>query len=239
MGLIRGAIPRPGGTWADLGAGDGMFTRALVGLLGPTSRIYAIDRDPGAVAALERWATADAANVIPVVADFTHPDLPGFEGSILDGMLFANALHFVPDADIVLARLAAWLRPGGRVVFVEYDRGRASRWVPYPIPAARLPALAASAGLSTPAITDTRPSAFGGLLYAAAADRLAEGTRSTPEDSRRRLRRMGEAPSFTRSVSSGRGTRVPRASLVRPAHHGREETLRTPRRKSPSDRSAT
>ena len=27
----------------------------------------------------------------------------------------------------VLARLAAWVRPGGRVVFVEYDRRAASR----------------------------------------------------------------------------------------------------------------
>lgn len=175
--LIVEAIPRHGGTWADLGAGDGTFTRALAELVGPKSRIYAVDRDSGAVAALERWAREKAANVTPVMADFTLPfELPDLGDNKLDGMLFANALHFVRDAGAVLARLAAWLKPDGRLVLVEYDHRAASRWVPYPIPATRLPALATSAGLSTPVITATRPSAFGGDLYVAVAGRLAEGT---------------------------------------------------------------
>jgi len=170
--LIRGAIPRRGGTWADLGSGEGTFTRALVELLGPESRIYAVDRDSAAMTALERWARASSAPVFAVVADFTRPlELPGLAGASLDGMLLANALHFVREADIVLARLALRLRPGGRVVIVEYDRRRGNPWVPHPIPAARLPALAASAGLSPPVITATRPSAFGGSLYVATAER--------------------------------------------------------------------
>ena len=108
--------------------------------------------------------------MIPVEADITRPlELP----EALDGLLTANALHFIRDADVVLARLAKLVRPGGRVVIVEYDRRGASRWVPYPISSERLPMLAASAGLSIPAITATRRSAFGGMLYVAASDRLA------------------------------------------------------------------
>ena len=125
--LIGAAFPRRGGTWADLGAGNGTFTRALVELLGPESRIYAVDRDPRAVAALERWASRQAGNVIPVRADFSRPfELPGLGDAMLDGMLFANALHYVRDPGPVFARLVAWLRPGGRVVVVEYDRRRAN-----------------------------------------------------------------------------------------------------------------
>jgi SAM-dependent methyltransferase len=168
VALIEAAIPRERGTWADVGAGDGTFTRALAQLLGPNARIYAVDRDARALASLRRWAARDGANVVPVEADFTRPlELP----EPLDGLLVANALHFVRDADVVLAQLATLLRPVGRVVIVEYDRRAASRWVPYPIPSDRLPALTASAGLSAPAITATRPSAFGGILYVAAADR--------------------------------------------------------------------
>lgn len=174
MALIRAAVPRGAGAWVDFGAGDGTFTRALAGLLGPNSRIYAVDRDARAVAALEHRAAHAAARIIPVVGDFTGSvELPELEGGLLDGMLLANALHFVRDAEGVLARLAAHVRPEGRVVLVEYDRRAASRWVPYPIPSARLPALATAAGLTEPRITATRPSAFGGILYAAAADRLA------------------------------------------------------------------
>lgn len=173
--LIAGAIPRRAGTWADLGAGDGTFTKALVELLGRGSRIFAVDRDARAVSTIARWAKAQAAEVIPVVADFSAPfDLPGLGDSALDGMIFANSLHYVRDAEAVLARLNARVRPGGRVVFVEYDQHDATRWVPYPIPMDRLPALAASAGLPTPIITATRPSAFGGELYVATADRVAK-----------------------------------------------------------------
>jgi ubiquinone/menaquinone biosynthesis C-methylase UbiE len=180
--LIRAAMPRPAGTWADLGAGDGTFTRALVELLGPESRIYAVDRDARALAALERWAKAAAPNVIAVRADFTRSfEMQGLADAAFDGMLFANALHYVRDAGAVLARLAQRLRPGGRVVIVEYDRRPASRWVPHPIPAERLPALAAAAGLSSPVVTGRRRSAFGGNLYVAAADRPGqERWRSDP-----------------------------------------------------------
>ena len=170
VALIEAAVPREKATWADVGAGDGTFTMALAELLGPRARIYAVDRDARALASLRRWAVRDGTNVIAVEADFTRPlALP----EPLDGLLVANALHFVREADVVLARLAALVRPGGRVVIVEYDRRAASRWVPYPVPRDRLPALAAAANLSTPTITATRPSAFGGMLYVAAVDRVA------------------------------------------------------------------
>jgi SAM-dependent methyltransferase len=169
VALIEAAVPRATVTWADIGAGDGTFTRALAQLLGPGARIYAVDRDARALASLRRWAARDGANVVPVDADFTWPlELP----EPLDGLLVANALHFVRDADVVLAQLAALVRPGGRVVIVEYDRRAASQWVPFPISTDRLPALVASAGLSAPTITARRPSAFGGMLYVAAADRV-------------------------------------------------------------------
>ena len=172
VALITSAVPKGPSTWADIGAGDGTFSRALAQLLGPKSRIYAIDRDRRAVAALERWARKAPVEVIPLNADFARPfELPGINEPALDGILLANSLHFVPDAGAVLARLVEWVRPGGRVVLVEYDRRAASRWVPYPIPAASLDALAASAGLSPPAVVATRPSSFGGMLYAAAADK--------------------------------------------------------------------
>lgn len=181
VALLAGAVPKGAGVWADLGAGDGTFTRALGQLLGPGARIYAVDRDARGLAAIERRAVPIGVRVIPVTADFTGAfELPGLEAPGLDGLLFANALHFVPDPGAVLGRLVGRLRPGGRVVLVEYDGRPANRWVPHPIPVARLPALAAAAGLAAPAITATRPSAYGGMLYVAATDRLAPATRATP-----------------------------------------------------------
>lgn len=171
--LLHDAISRGSGTWVDLGAGNGTFTQALGQLLGPGSRIYAVDRDRKAVAALKRIVPESGVDVVPVLADLTTAfSLPGEPPGGWDGMLLANALHFVPDADGVLATLVRRVRVGGRVVVIEYDRRAASRWVPYPMAPDRLAVLATRAGLSTPVITAKRASSFGGELYVAAADRV-------------------------------------------------------------------
>jgi len=170
--LITAAIPRGLQTWVDLGAGEGTFTRALAAILKSGSRIYAVDHDARAVVALERWAARATLEVIPVRADFSKPfTLPGLAKPSLDGVLLANALHFATDASEVLSRLAGWLAPGGRVVLVEYNRRAASRWVPHPVPLERFESLARDAGLEPPRLVATRPSAYGGELYAAVAVR--------------------------------------------------------------------
>jgi len=178
--LIRDAVGGGAGVWADLGAGTGTFTRALTKVVGAGSTVYAVDQDTSAVRALRELSlpSSDDVQVLAMNADFTHPlDLhaSGRGSDELDGILLANALHFVRDAEEVLARLVRHLRPGGRVVVVEYDRRDASEWVPYPIPLAHWPRLAASAGLTGARITATRPSSYAGVLYAAVAIRGETG----------------------------------------------------------------
>jgi len=171
--LIAPAIPERGATWADLGAGTGTFTAALASLLGPAGRVYAVDRDRASVELLRELARqapaedATGAEVVALRADFTGPlELPP-----LDGVLMANALHFVPDREqaSLLRRIARRLHPGGRVVLVEYEGRSPSRWVPFPVSLARFRTVADDAGLTSPTLAGTRRSAFGGTMYAAYA----------------------------------------------------------------------
>src|SRR5947207_2467461 len=117
--LIRGGVPSAGGVWADLGAGTGNFTWALRELLGAQGAIYAVDRDGKAIRA-QRELLAQAgpgASIFPIQADITQRlELPP-----LDGALMANALHFIRDQAAALALIAGYLRPGGRLLIVEYD----------------------------------------------------------------------------------------------------------------------
>ncbi len=169
--LLRDAVGESTGIWADLGAGTGTFTLALAELLGGGT-IYAVDDDASAIRALGELQAVGGTRIVPVKADFTHPvELPGLGGTPLDGLLMANALHFVSDATGVLSRLVQKVRAGGRVIVVEYDQRRASRWVPHPIPAASWPTLATAAGLVDATITATRPSMYSGILYVGAATR--------------------------------------------------------------------
>ena len=167
--LIAAAVPPGPGTWADFGAGDGTFTRALTSRLGPGGRIFAVDRDARALAALAR---AGGSGVTIVRADLERVfELPGAEPGTLDGLLLANTLHFISAAAGVLARLAGWLRPGGLAVLIEYDQRRASRWVPYPIRPGDLNVLFDAAGLTPPNVVTRADSAFGGEMYVAVGQR--------------------------------------------------------------------
>jgi SAM-dependent methyltransferase len=172
VALIRDAVGNGSGVWADLGAGAGTFTRALARILDVGSTIYAVDDDVNAVAALRGLAATSSTRIIPVRADFTRAfEFPGLDANLLDGILLANSLHFVPNGERVLMQLAERVRVGGRVILVEYDRRAPSRWVPYPIHASHWPRLAASAGLTAAAVIATRPSAYAGMLYAGVATR--------------------------------------------------------------------
>jgi len=156
-----------GGRWAELGAGEGTFTRALAELLGAGGVVLAVDREPSAVRALTALARTSpaGATIEAIAADFTAPlALPP-----LDGVLLANALHFVPATEqgALLARLARMLVPGGRIVLVEYENRAPSRWVPYPVSLARFEALADEAGLTAPREVGRRRSRYGGTMYAA------------------------------------------------------------------------
>lgn len=163
--LLRPAVPPSSGAhWGDLGAGTGTFTRALATLLGVDAEIHAVDADARALRALgDRRTTAPRIHVHH--ADFTRRlHLPP-----LDGILMANALHFVRDQAAMVALAASYLRPGGRLVVIEYEDRAASRWVPHPVPFECLAELAADAGLTPPRVVATRPSAYGGRMYVALA----------------------------------------------------------------------
>src|SRR5690349_5883297 len=165
--LIRPAVTKSGGVWADLGAGDGTFTRALATLLGPNGTVYAVDRDASALRDVAQTATraSAAAKITTIVGDFTQP----LALSTLDGVVIANALHYVryPDQPMVIEQIASMLVARAPLVIVEYDRDNANTWVPYPISIRALEQVAHDAGLRRPVVLGRRPSRFGGDLYVA------------------------------------------------------------------------
>ena len=168
--LLRDGVPAPGGVWADLGSGEGAFTLALADLLGPSGKIYSLDRDQGALRSQERAMRAQFPDVAVhyQVADFTQPlDLPP-----LDGIVMANALHYVrreQQLDVV-RRLRGHLRAGGRMILIEYDTDHGNTWVPYALSYPTWTRLAEQAGFSQTRLLHTVPSRFLGRMYAAASN---------------------------------------------------------------------
>jgi len=160
--LLQGGVAR-GGVWADLGAGTGAFTLALAELVGPEGRVIAIDRDGGALRELKRAARRGGSAVETKVADFTQDlGLPS-----LDGVVMANSLHFVRNKGPVLARVRELLRPGGRLLLVEYDADTGNDWVPYPLSFETWRALADASGFTGTRKLASVPSRFLGRIFSA------------------------------------------------------------------------
>ena len=151
-------------TWADLGCGSGTFTRALASVLPPSSHIHAIDQQQQSLP--QQFRNADIA--------FRQADF-GQEPLLLnnlDGILLANALHYIKEAQSLLKRLSGYLTPGGRFLLVEYDRRRANRWVPYPISFEDAKEMFAAINFANILKIDEQPSAYGqATLYSCVASR--------------------------------------------------------------------
>lgn len=167
--LLRPGVPTPGGVWADFGAGTGAFTLALAELLRPRASIFAVDKDPTALRQLEQAMRSrfPATTLTTLAGDFTKRlDLPA-----LDGLVMANALHFCrpADKDTALQLIRGYLRPGGRVILVEYDADTGNTWVPYPLSYPSWVALVRRHGFSHTTRLTSKPSRFLGRIYSAAS----------------------------------------------------------------------
>jgi ubiquinone/menaquinone biosynthesis C-methylase UbiE len=160
VALLKDGVGERGGRWADLGAGEGNFTRALADLLGPEAQIIAVDKDRGALRSI-------TGNIETVVADFTRPlDLHD-----LDGVVMANSLHFVRDKQPVLEAVHRMLRPAGRLIIVEYGADRGNPWVPHPFTYEQWEKMAARAGFRSTRLLKTIPSRWLGSMYSSVSFR--------------------------------------------------------------------
>jgi SAM-dependent methyltransferase len=107
--------------WADIGCGNGIFSKALLSLLPKGSIIYAIDRQP---------ASFKEEGIKFIQQDFEKDPL---SLPPLDGLIMANALHFVKNKPAFLQNIRKHLLPGGIFILVEYDTDAANKYVPWPI----------------------------------------------------------------------------------------------------------
>ncbi len=165
VNLLRGGVAGTGGLWADFGSGRGAFTLALAELIGPAGVIYSVDSDLAALREQQRLMRQQFPDLTVhyLNASFTQPlDLPA-----LDGIVMANSLHFIRDKAPVLALALRYLRPGGRLVLVEYQADQGNTWVPYPFSFASWEEMARQNGFVGTRLLSTRSGSFLDGMYSA------------------------------------------------------------------------
>ena len=111
---------KKGATVADIGAGSGYMTVKLAKRVGATGVVYANDIQPAMIALLEkRMASAKLANVRPILGALDDPKLPA---AAIDLALMVDVYHELSQPQAMLRHILDALKPGGRLVLLEYRK---------------------------------------------------------------------------------------------------------------------
>lgn len=124
--LVSALSLKPGYQVGDVGAGSGYLTWRMARVVGPTGKVYANDIQPEMISFLRtNLLVRGITNVVPVLGTTTDPRLPD---NTLDLILLVDVYHECDHPLEMTRRMTDALKPGGRLVFVEY-RGE-ERWIP-------------------------------------------------------------------------------------------------------------
>ncbi len=116
--LIAALDLKPGMQVADIGAGSGYYSWRIAERVAPSGGVLAVDVQPGMIAVLDReMKKRNATNVKAVLGTTTDPRLP--PGTV-DLALMVDVYHEFDHPREMLDGIARSLKPGGRIVFVEY-----------------------------------------------------------------------------------------------------------------------
>lgn len=115
--LVEELHLQPGMTVADIGAGSGYLSRRMAPIVG-RGRIFAVDLQPQMVALLtELSQKPEFKNVVPIQGDTEDVKLPA---ASIDLAVLVDVYHELAYPYEVMQSLILALKPGGRVVLVEY-----------------------------------------------------------------------------------------------------------------------
>jgi SAM-dependent methyltransferase len=112
-------IPK-GALVADIGAGSGYMTERLAARVGPSGHVFANDVQPQMLEILSRRLAAKRLTNVTLVQGTV--DDPKLAPASVDLELMVDVYHELSQPQSMLQRLRAALKPGGRLVLLEYRK---------------------------------------------------------------------------------------------------------------------
>jgi ubiquinone/menaquinone biosynthesis C-methylase UbiE len=111
---------RPGNVVADIGAGTGYFTRRFAAAVGPSGQALGLDIEASMVA----YMTEDAQKhgLAHYTARQVSPHDPQLAPQSVDVVFICDTYHHMQDRVAYVRLLAQALKPGGRVVIVDFQK---------------------------------------------------------------------------------------------------------------------
>ncbi len=116
--LMKALALTPGLVVADIGAGTGYLARRMATAVAPSGKVLAVDVQPEMIKMLQALAAKDGlSNIVPSLGADDDVRLPA---GTVDLAIMVDVYHELAFPREVLTSIVKALKPGGRVVFIEY-----------------------------------------------------------------------------------------------------------------------
>ncbi len=119
--MIRALVLKPREVVADIGAGTGYFARRIAK---HAAKVYAVDIDPKLLDIAKKTAPPNVEMVLATADD------PKLADASVDTIFFCDVLHHIENRPAYYKKLARALRPGGRIVDIDFYKDRPTPFGP-------------------------------------------------------------------------------------------------------------
>lgn len=120
--VVDGLNLKPGDVIADIGAGDGYFTRRFARAVSPGGQALGLEVSSSQVESMSR--DADRLGLDSYQAMLVETDDPGFEPRSVDVVFLCNAYHHLRNRVDYFKKVSGGLKKDGRVVIVDFYNKR-------------------------------------------------------------------------------------------------------------------
>ena len=118
--VIESLCRKEGNAIADIGAGSGYFTVLFSKRAGKNGKVFACDIEKGMIDYIEkRIKNENLKNVVPILC---KPDDPMLPQSSVDLIFICDTYHHIGKRGDYLTLLKKYLKPGGRLTIVDYQK---------------------------------------------------------------------------------------------------------------------
>ena len=118
--IVRAVGLRPGDAVADIGAGTGLFTLLFAEQVGPKGTVYAVDIGPAFLKYIAEQAEKHGYEEV-ITSVLNTQDSAMLPSGSIEVAFICDTYHHFDHPEKMLASIHRALRPGGRLVIIDFD----------------------------------------------------------------------------------------------------------------------